>query len=493
MNHIRLGFFSLLVLGCGNNSHDTTMDMATATLGPAPPLAIACADASADVYSLPAGLPTMDPSHRGDVFHCAVAESLTADKVSANSAAYGSTTANAVSGFWSYRVAYRTLRNTPDAGGTPVEGDSAAILLVPEKPVANGPLVVWAHGSVGIAPGCAPSLTDLTAPGPGLDFPASLYKLAGYGYTVIAPDYAGFSYGQPPGYFNAEDEAHSLLDATRAAAQLLPSMPANVVIVGHSQGGHAALAAQSYAHSYGLAGTLAGVAVLAPFWTSMSIWAAGDTDATGLMTASDSSAIFYTMQYAYSSGLLHGDAGDGLAVFQSAKQSAVKDALVGGACYDTAKLTALGARPSDFFDADYVSNVGFNCAANPLGSDCTQAPSTPAGDAPLWSSRWQEDRPALDPMGAPLLVWYGGMDTYIKPGWAECAREKFAGDLSAPGATTTIRYCFDPAADHGSILNGSDPDYINAWIAAQAGAGADPGSCMPFPTGMTCLTPPSDI
>ncbi|HEY1585036.1 MAG TPA: alpha/beta fold hydrolase, partial [Polyangia bacterium] len=317
MNSIRLGFACLFLLGCGNPSNDTKMDMAMPTLGPAPQLAVACADQPADVYTLPSGLPAMDASHRGDVFHCAVAESLTATQVTANSAAYGSTTANAVSGFWTYRVAYRTLRNTPDGGGTPVEGDSAAFLIIPEKPVANAPLVVWAHGSVGIAPKCAPTLTDLTAPGPGLDFPASLYKLAGYGYTVIAPDYAGFSYGQPPGYFNAEDEAHSILDSTRAAAQLLPAMPDKVVIVGHSQGGHAAVAAQSYASSYGLSGTLVGVAVLAPFWTSMSIWAAGTPDVTGLTTSSDSTAIFYTMEYAYSSGLLHGDPGAGLAVFQA--------------------------------------------------------------------------------------------------------------------------------------------------------------------------------
>ena len=467
--------------------------MASAGLGPAPALAIACADQPADVYTLPSGLAAMDPSHRGDVFHCAVSESMTAAEVTAVSAAYGSTTANATSGFWSYRVAYRTLRNTPSGGGPPVEGDTAAFLLVPDKPVAGAPLVVWAHGSVGIAPKCAPTRTNLRAPDPGLDSPASLYKLAGYGYTVIAPDYAGFSYGQPPGYFNAEDEAHSVLDATRAAAQLLPTPPDKVVIVGHSQGGHAAMAAQAFAGTYGLHGTLAGIAVMAPFWTSMSIWAAGDADATGLTTANDSTAIFYTMEYAYSAGLLRGDPSDGLAVFKPAKQAGVKDAMVGGECYDAARLQALGPRPSDFFDPDYVSNVGFNCAANPLSSDCTQAPSTPAGDAPLWVSRWKEDRPALDPMGAPLLIWYGGMDSYVKPAWAQCARDKLANDFSAPGATATVQYCFDAAADHAGLLNASDPDYINAWIAAQVGAGPAPASCPPFPTGMSCLVPPADL
>ena len=336
-------------------------------------------------------------------------------------------------------------------------------------------------------------MIDLERRGPSSDFPASIYKLAGYGYTVIAPDYAGYSYGQPPGYFNAEDEAHSILDATRAAAQLLPAMPDKVVIVGHSQGGHAALAAQAYAHAYGLAGTLAGVAALAPFWTSMSIWAAGDADATMLSTAADSTAILYTMEYAYSAGLLRGDPSQGLAVFKAEKQRRPRTRSSAASATTSPRCRRSARSRSDFFDPDYVNNVGFNCAANPFGTDCTQAPSTPAGDAPLWMSRWAEDRPALDPIGAPLLIWYGGMDTYVKPGWAECAREKLARDFSTPGATAQVQYCFDPAADHAGLLNGSDPDYINAWIAAQAGAGPDPGTCTPFPTGLTCLTPPTDL
>ncbi|HEX9102206.1 MAG TPA: alpha/beta fold hydrolase, partial [Polyangia bacterium] len=435
--------------------------------------------------------------------------SLTAAKVNAQLTAYNQTSPNAMpvanvtSGFWTYRVAYRTLRNTP-ATGSPAEGDTAAYLLVPEKPIAGAPLVVFAHGSVGIAPKCAPSLLDLSSPAQDQDFPVNLMRLASYGYTVIAPDYAGFQYGQsPPGYFNAEDEAHSVLDATRAAANVLPMMPDKVVIVGHSQGGHAALAAQSYAKAYGMKGTLAGVAVFAPLETSMALWAAATTSAAGLTTSQNVSTILYAMEYAYTAGALRGDPGGGLAVFQTAKQQAAKDAMLGGECYDSAKLQALGSTPADIFDMNYVSNVGFTCAATPLGSDCTMAPTTPAGDAPLWLSRWKQDRPALDPMSGPILIWLGGKDTSIRPGFAECAREKFAKDLSAAGTTTTIKYCFDAGAAHGDIIRRAPSDYVNQWIAAQAGVGPAPsGSCADFPipwtdvsgtTGTTCETPPNDL
>jgi pimeloyl-ACP methyl ester carboxylesterase len=515
MKSLNLIFISLLGFGCGGKTGNNSPDMTTppTTLGTAPMLAMSCGDEVTDVYTLPTGLPAMDMSHRGDVFHCAISESLTASKVNSqidgyNSNMFNDTYADAIpgnvtSGFWTYRIAYRTLRNTPTGGGTPVEGDTAAVLVIPEKPLANAPLVVWSHGSVGVAPSCAPSMLDLSGAIQDEDFPINIYRLAGYGYTVIAPDYSGFSYGQAPGYFNAEDEAHAVLDATRAAANILPSPPDKVVLVGHSQGGHAALSAQSYSGSYGMQGTLVGVATFAPLWASMSIWAAGTTSAAALTTADNSTSILYTMEYAYSASALRGDPAMGLDVFLAAKRDAVKDTLLGGACYDTTKLQALGTTPADFYDPDYINNVGFNCAANPISPDCTMAPSTPAGDAPLWVSRWQQDRPPLNAQSAPILVWYGGKDTTVKPGWAQCARERFAKDLSSPSATTTIKYCYDANAIHRDIIRGAASDFVNQWIAARAGIGTDPTpDCTPFPTswtdpdgttGTACETPPNDL
>jgi hypothetical protein len=199
------------------------------------------------------------------------------------------------------------------------------------------------------------------------------------------------------------------------------------------------------------------------------------------------------MEYAYTAGALRGDTGGGLAVFQTAKQQAAKDAMLGGECYDSTKLQALGNAPADFFDMNYVQNVGLQCAANPLGADCTQAPSTPAGDAPLWLSRWREDRPALDDKSAPILIWYGAMDASVTPGRAQCARNKFTTDLMSGGATTTIQYCYDSAAAHRDIIRDATGDYVNHWIAARGGAGTDPGACPAFPTGVACETPPNDL
>lgn len=476
----------LLVLGCGNGSNGSP-DMAMPSLGPAPMLAMPCSDQLADVYNLPSGLPAMDMSHRGDVFHCAVTESLTADQVNSQAKAWGYMGPSLPSGFWTYRIAYRSLRNTPTGGGTPAEGDMAATLIIPEKPLAGAPVVVFAHGSVGIAPKCAPTRVDLSATvtdPTAEDLPNNLYALGGYGYTVIMPDYAGFSYGQAPGYFNAEDEAHAVLDATRAAHKILPAnLDANqVAIVGHSQGGHAALAAQHYAAAYGTHGTLVGVATFAPFYTSMAAWGAITSPAAMFTTANDSTSILYAMEYFYSAGELRDGPGHGTDMFVAAKRDAVKQALVGGACYDSAAVQALGATPYDFFDQTFVDQVGSACAALTVGTDCTQ------GQAPTWLARWKEDRPSLDASGAPVLIFYGGMDAYVKPGFAQCARDKFMMD----NTDSIISYCYDAAATHAALVR-LDTDYVNKWIAFKAGIGPDPGACTPFPSGMMCTVPPNNF
>jgi len=471
--------------------HDSApnVDAPVETLGTPPALAIACTDAAADVYTLPSGLPAMSDSHRGDVFHCATTESLSKYKVNAQITAYNvgypvAEAANATSGFWTFRIAYRSERNTVNAGRA--EGDMAAYLLVPEHPLAGAPLVVFGHGSVGIAPKCAPTHLDLSGAVDDQDFPSALLKFAGAGYTVIAPDYSGFSYNQPPGYFIAEDEAHGILDATRAAAKVLPSPPSKVVFVGHSQGGHSVVAAQSYAESYGHAGTLVGVAAFAPFWASLSLFGAATTSTAGLMTANsaDTSSILYPMEYAYSEGELRDGSGHGVDVFQTAKQAAAKDAMLGGECYDMAKLQGLGATPADFFDTNFVNDVGNTCA---LGGSCT------TGVAPTWKQHWIDERPTIDTTGAPMLVIFGGADTFVTPARAQCVQDKLNADLAAgSAATATVTYCQNAAAAHRDLVRTSDVDYVMSWINAQAGIGTQPAACT-APPAKFCPSIPANI
>ena len=174
-------------------------------------------------------------------------------------------------------------------------------------------------------------------------------------------------------------------------------------------------------------------------------------------------------------------------MFQNAKKTAAHDVMM-NQCYDSAGLQALGTRPSEFFDTNYVSNVGGHCAVAFVGANCTLDP------APVWLPRWQEDRPAIDAMSsAPILAYFGSNDSFVAPGRASCGRRKIDMDLAAvSGATTSVTYCLDPNAGHRDIVRGAASDYVMKWIAARAGAGAEPAACPPLPA-QNCTQPPNEF
>ncbi|MEV6286836.1 alpha/beta fold hydrolase [Kribbella sp. NPDC051770] len=76
-------------------------------------------------------------------------------------------------------------------------------------------------------------------------------RLLSAGYAVTATDYEGLgSDGEHP-YIVAGSEARGVIDAVRAAVRAEPSVSTEYFAVGHSQGGHAAIAAGELAASYG--------------------------------------------------------------------------------------------------------------------------------------------------------------------------------------------------------------------------------------------------
>jgi acetyl esterase/lipase len=114
---------------------------------------------------------------------------------------------------------------------------ASAIVMAPAHPSGPRPVLAWAHGETGIAPGCAPSM--LANPFAGIP---AMKQIVASGWVFVATDYAGLGTGGPNGFLSGEDEARSELDAVRAARHLKAvSLENNVVVWGHSQGGHAAL------------------------------------------------------------------------------------------------------------------------------------------------------------------------------------------------------------------------------------------------------------
>jgi predicted esterase len=176
---------------------------------------------------------------------------------------------------WAAPVAYGArnfrLRYLTQDRGRLVEA-TAAVGIPQGLPAgeAAAPLL-WLHGTSGFNDQCAPSRD----PFEGAVAPT---VLAALGFIGVAPDYigmVGFGAPSPPGTFEAylvgEQAALGSLDALRAAAQALTGLPGapraaldQVVILGGSQGGHAALFTERYQPYYAPELELVGVVAAVP-------------------------------------------------------------------------------------------------------------------------------------------------------------------------------------------------------------------------------------
>ena len=127
------------------------------------------------------------------------------------------------------------------------EVQATSLVFTPKTAApANGwPIVVWAHGTTGVADKCAPSQQ-------GLNGSEILLKgLLAEGYVIVAPDYEGLGAEGNHPFLNLKSEAFSITDAVVATHDYLRLQGKKVapqwMTIGHSQGGHAALGAAQYA------------------------------------------------------------------------------------------------------------------------------------------------------------------------------------------------------------------------------------------------------
>lgn len=152
------------------------------------------------------------------------------------------------------RVDLRIMYHSRDAQGR--DRAVTGVLSHPRRPPPDGgwPVVSTAHGTTGIASRCAPSRTERSAPGWGVD-----------GVWVMT-DYIGLGpIGEVHPYLSKEGEGHAVIDAVRAARRI-PDAGAGPrwLAVGHSQGGHGALAAAELSQDHAPELELLGTVALAP-------------------------------------------------------------------------------------------------------------------------------------------------------------------------------------------------------------------------------------
>ncbi|MFJ9363523.1 lipase family protein [Nocardia sp. NPDC101769] len=116
---------------------------------------------------------------------------------------------------------------------------SSALVFLPQgaPPPGGRPVVAWDHGTMGVAGKCAPSTMGLDD-----DHYTELFsRWLADGYAVVATDYIGLGTPGPHAYLDGHAEANATVDSVRAARAVEPGLSTRWAVVGHSQGGQAAM------------------------------------------------------------------------------------------------------------------------------------------------------------------------------------------------------------------------------------------------------------
>ena len=311
-------------------------------------------------------------------------------------------------------------------GSTGLDGQPVAVsglVLVPAAPASGGgnPVVAWAHYTTGVADECAPSYEGLDGISP------AILLLVEDGYVVTATDYEGLGTDGIHPYLIGTSEGRSVLDSIRAV-QALPDAHASdeAVVIGHSQGGHAALWAAELAPTY-----------------------APDLDVLGAMAASPPADLLAGATLAFDKAA-DGDAGVGL-VFGvwSEVYGLPLDFLT-----DEGQQSAVSSR-----DACFPPDV----SANPYVSD----PALMAD----WSQRYAENSPGAVPTGVPVLVIAADADESV------AYEHQLSGVAAMCAIGDSIELQTVPGGHNESFFSDAAWTAIGAWISDRFAGVAPVSTC----------------
>jgi alpha-beta hydrolase superfamily lysophospholipase len=155
--------------------------------------------------------------------------------------------------------AWAVLYHSRDFDGRDV-AVSGVVVAPGAAPPGGRPVVVWGHGSAGLADRCAPSHWGLMGA-----FGPWLGGLLQQGVVVAATDYQGLGTPGLARTIIGLSAGRAVLDVARAARGLDGAgASGRVVLLGHSEGGHAVLWAAELAAAYAPELQVLGVAASAP-------------------------------------------------------------------------------------------------------------------------------------------------------------------------------------------------------------------------------------
>lgn len=317
-------------------------------------------------------------------------------------------------------LAWRILYTTTRIDNSPAVA-SATVVASARAGVGPRPVIAWAHGTTGIARGCAPSVMAR----PFAHVPA-VDKLIGEDWIYVATDYVGLGTSGAHAYLVGDDAARAVLDAVRATRSLRALALDNPVVVwGHSQGGNSALWTGMRAPTYAPDVKILGIAAFAPASDLPALLASGQSSMFGKIVSS-------YVAHAYSAAYPE------IRIDDTVKARA--RALVG----DIATRCAGGW--------DTLFSVLETLLLPSDGIFARDPRSGPLGD------RLRENTPT-GPIAAPVLIAQGTADDLVPPE----IQERFVRARCAAGQP--IDYRSYPGRDHLSLVAAESPlsNDLIAW------------------------------
>ena len=314
------------------------------------------------------------------------------------------------------------------------EVQATALVFTPRTaaPESGWPIVVWAHGTTGVADQCAPSRNVLND-----NIKSMISKFLAEGYVVVAPDYEGL--GEPTGtelhpFLNLKSEGYSITDAVVATRNWLGNKVSKKwVTVGHSQGGQAALGAAQYAARANL--DYKGTVAVAPASQLSLILNAGQASVAN--STPDKQIPVYasldTFTALIAAGLRNQNPTlDYNQVFKTPTDQIAKNAE--SVCYDV-----LGNQ--------FAVAMGQYAAVNGSLKDYPRTTDT-FMSLPVVKTFLEKDSQALQiQVKTPIVIYQGGADTTVP----QVATDALYGTAKALG--TQVNYITNPTWTHGTAYS----------------------------------------
>ncbi len=324
----------------------------------------------------------------------------------------------------------RILYRSTGAAEEPIAVSGAVFVPAGEAPDGGWPLLAWAHGTTGVADRCAPSRSEDM-----FGYDGYLGDLVADGFVVVATDYEGLGTAGPHPYLDKAAEARGVIDSMRAARTLLDEQGVATAdgwaVLGHSQGGQAAIA----------------TAELATAAT------AADDPLVGVVSIAPASQLEMLPDF------LAGSPYQGYLAFAAAGILATDDSV---SAEDLMGPTALDR--FDTLDTGCWTEVMSAFADVPAADLDTP---TPAGASAI-EDFLRRNEPGTEPLGVPVLLVQGADDDTVP----QAATELLHTTLCDADEVAALRVY--PDVGHDEVLDPSRPDVV-AWVTDRLAGTAAPG------------------